>query len=227
MRTSHFENFIYKAGISLGISALLAGAALSGIAASAQSATLSQQLDYGEKNSDVTTLQQFLSGYPNFYPSGLVTGYFGSLTRAAVTSFQANHGLASVGRVGPQTLALINSIILGGNVVSVAGAPVVASPVQLLPSNTSALFSWNVNEPSRVKIFYSNTPITTVETSADFTEPYISGSVVQDTNLSTSHSLTIPNLSPNTTYYYMTESIDASGNVTVWPYPAGTFVTTS
>ena len=55
-------------------------------------------------------LQQWL--YQNgYYPQGLVTGYYGALTQAAVQNFQAKNGIVSsgtpdstgYGNVGPKT----------------------------------------------------------------------------------------------------------------------------
>ena len=37
---------------------------------------------------DVTRLQRFLAGDPSIYPEGRITGYYGSLTVAAVKRFQ-------------------------------------------------------------------------------------------------------------------------------------------
>jgi len=72
-------------------------------------AALYRELSIGMSGSDVSELQTFLARDPNVYPQGLVTGYFGSLTRAAVTAFQAKNGIATVGRVGPITMAAINA----------------------------------------------------------------------------------------------------------------------
>ncbi len=53
-----------------------------------------------------TALQQRLTAL-NLY-SGPITGYFGSLTQAAVEAFQGQHGISQVGYVGPATRAALN-----------------------------------------------------------------------------------------------------------------------
>ena len=159
------------------------------------------------------------------YPEGLVTGYYGPLTASAVSQFQAAYGLPQVGRVGPMTLAKLDSIVSSGLGLDTA-APVMSAP-QILPGRTSATLSWNTNELSRARVFYSTVPISAIETDANFTEPAISGTVIDSAAFQYSQSVTIPNLNPSTMYYYMVESIDRSGNVSVWPYPAATFVTNS
>jgi peptidoglycan hydrolase-like protein with peptidoglycan-binding domain len=45
------------------------------------------------------------------YPERLVTGYFGNLTKSAVSRFQELNGLAAVGRVGPLTLKKLNELL--------------------------------------------------------------------------------------------------------------------
>lgn len=75
----------------------------------AGAALITQTLDVGDRNSSVTSLQQYLSTNSTYYPSGLVTGYFGQLTKAGVERFQTAHGIVSsgtpattgYGRVGP------------------------------------------------------------------------------------------------------------------------------
>jgi len=59
---------------------------------------------------EVTTLQTVLKSDPMVYPEGLVTGYFGSLTEAAVKKFQAKYGIDQTGTVGPVTRAKLNSL---------------------------------------------------------------------------------------------------------------------
>ena len=69
--------------------------------------TLTQNLSLGSKGQDVTTLQEFLvaQGYLHVAP----TGYFGTLTQAAVQAFQEANGIAAIGQVGPLTRAKIES----------------------------------------------------------------------------------------------------------------------
>ena len=58
---------------------------------------IARQLDLGTSGSDVTELQTYLSRSPAIYPEGLVTGYFGRLTKAAVERFQTAQGIAFEG----------------------------------------------------------------------------------------------------------------------------------
>ena len=75
---------------------------------------LTQQLREGLRNADVTLLQEILATDPEIYPEGLVTGYFGPLTKAAVMRFQKKSGIEQVGIVGPKTTAKINELLIAG-----------------------------------------------------------------------------------------------------------------
>jgi len=78
-------------------------------------------LYYGLRNEEVRCLQEFLrSQGPSIYPEGIVSGWFGPLTRSAVIRFQekyaseilAPYGLTKgTGFVGPRTRAKINQIL--------------------------------------------------------------------------------------------------------------------
>ena len=72
---------------------------------------LMRTLKLGDQNSDVTLLQQVLATDPTIYPEGKVTGYFGSMTAAAVKRFQEKAGLEKVGQVGPKTMEKLNMIM--------------------------------------------------------------------------------------------------------------------
>lgn len=77
-------------------------------------------LRFGMSNSDVTRLQTLLAQDPSLYPEGLVTGYFGTLTRQAVIRFQEKYaremlqplGLKrGTGFVGSATLRKLNELV--------------------------------------------------------------------------------------------------------------------
>ena len=79
-----------------------------------QQISLTSALDMNDQGEEVVRLQNFLitRGY---LTEGLNTGYYGRQTEAAVLKFQIEQGIVSdsyaagAGRVGPQTLAVINS----------------------------------------------------------------------------------------------------------------------
>ena len=70
----------------------------------------SGDLYYGMTSSEVKCLQQFLSNLgPGIYPEGLVTGYFGPLTQAAVKRYQALQGIITTGYFGILTRSAVNN----------------------------------------------------------------------------------------------------------------------
>ncbi len=81
------------------------------VSPSPKAKALKKSLSIKMKGEDVETLQTFLAKYPELYPEGLVTGYFGELTRKAVMKFQAKYGFEQVGNVGPLTRAKINELL--------------------------------------------------------------------------------------------------------------------
>ena len=77
-------------------------------------------LRLGMTSYDVKTLQIILSQDKEIYPSGFVTGYFGSDTKKAVEAFQIKYGIVKkgfvgYGEVGPKTRSKINELILAYN----------------------------------------------------------------------------------------------------------------
>ena len=82
-------------------------------------AEITGQLDLGASGLNVVALQTYLSTDVDIYPSGLVTGYFDSLTQTAIQKFQTAQGIVDhgtpkttgYGRVGPKTLKRINTFI--------------------------------------------------------------------------------------------------------------------
>ena len=78
------------------------------------SAALDRNLSFGARGADVNTLQQFLKDKTSVYPAGIVSGYFGALTKDAVKRFQQEVGITPVlGFVGPKTRAIINQRLIG------------------------------------------------------------------------------------------------------------------
>jgi peptidoglycan hydrolase-like protein with peptidoglycan-binding domain len=168
------------------------------------------------RGTDVSSLQTFLSQDVNVYPSKLVTGYFGSLTKSAVSIFQTNNNISSVGRVGPQTLPVINEQIVNGmrNTTDIIAPEIYNTTASV--SSRYANISWNTNQNAKGMIYYSNTPLVLNEkiNSVD-----VSGMTAM-TNMSyvTGQNVLIQNLQPNTDYFYLVYVTDESGNVSVtWP----------
>lgn len=71
----------------------------------AETARLLRHLREGMSGDDIKTLQAILSKYPDIYPEGLITGFYGPATARAVKRFQEREKLEAVGFVGPKTLA--------------------------------------------------------------------------------------------------------------------------
>jgi len=71
--------------------------------------SLNKNLKPGQEGTEVTLLQQTLKNIG--YYSGEVTGFFGNLTKNAVSQFQTAHSLEAVGEVGPKTRQLLNSLL--------------------------------------------------------------------------------------------------------------------
>ena len=196
----------------------VASFAITGVVSALTYETINTQLDEGEKNQDVTRLQTFIRDNPSIYPEGLVTGYYGSLTKRAVIRFQSQYGIAQVGRVGPATRDKMNDLINGGGwtVQDMAG-PFISNMTYGVSSN-SLTFTFNTSEPTTAKVVYHTNRLMFNEgdMNSNGFGP-IGGFVVSSgSGQSFSHSIMLPNLVNNTNYYYTVIATDASGNVSVW-----------
>lgn len=181
---------------------------------------MSTQMDIGTRHLDVTTLQRYLSLNRHNYPSGLVTGYYGSSTQAGVQKFQVNQGIVSdgspdttgYGRVGPLTLARLNSLMeftsQDMNTDYQSGSGDVSSPIMsqevIAVNSNSATIRWNTNEAALSRVMYATNWPFLYDTALS-----VSTNAYRPTN-----EITLTGLQPNTTYYYVLESIDYAGNVT-------------
>ncbi len=186
---------------------------------------ITSTLDFGSTGGNVMNLQAFFKDNSSIYPEGLITGYFGGLTRAAVQRFQASYGIVSsgsaattgYGRVGPTTLAKINSLIATGGWTTVDMTGPAFFNVIKSQTSSNATVSFNTNEATNARIVYSTSPVQFAEgdiSSNGFGA--LTGNTVSSTaGLNTSHSITIPSLQSNTTYYYTVIATDAAGNVSL------------
>lgn len=207
------KNNILKFSLIVAVVAIIAVPALS------YAQTLTRQLEVGSTGSDVQALQSFLAQDSSLYPQGLVTSYYGFLTKAAVSNFQSRNGISAVGRVGPVTLPVLNfqmSQGMNGGTATGGQAPVITS-VSIFTNSSSATIEWNTNESAKGVVYYSSNPLILTE--------YINSVTVSNGNAAmtdmvyrTSQSVSIQNLNNNTTYYYMVYTTDQTGNVSVtWP----------
>ncbi|HEY4497261.1 MAG TPA: peptidoglycan-binding protein, partial [Candidatus Paceibacterota bacterium] len=79
--------------------------------ASSGSCSFTRDLTLGSKGDDVTCLQNYLTGTGHFTFAGGATGYFGSITKAAVAAWQAANGVApAAGYFGKISQAKYNSM---------------------------------------------------------------------------------------------------------------------
>ena len=190
-------------------------------------AAITSSLDFGSRGSQVTELQTYLATNPDIYPSGLVTGYFGSLTQVGVQKFQVAQDIVSngtpkttgYGRVGPTTMARINSLMGSGSTpTSLDKAPIFNNPLVQVTSTTVTL-TWTTDEISKGQVYWDSTPLTSDEATGPRQLPYVSGTLALDSGgLQTNHTVTISNLQANTTYYYLIRGIDSDGNMSMtWP----------
>ena len=104
---------------------------------------IGRSLKIGSTGDDVTRLQQFLARDPAIYSEGVVSGYYGALTEAAVKRWQTKYNIVSSGTpettgfgvVGPRTAAAIALLCTTGSYGGIPGpsAPNVGGFIQVSP----------------------------------------------------------------------------------------------
>ncbi len=203
---------------------VLSALAISLLSFSVASAAITSTLDLGASGSQVTELQTYLATDTNIYPAGLVTGYFGPLTQAAVQRFQAAQGIVSsgspsttgYGRVGPTTMARINALNGGGQANGNWDPVPFLSATSVSVTNNSATLSWSTNEATIGQVYYDVNPLISAEATGPHQQPYVSGiAAVVNGGYQISHSVTLSGLMPNTTYYFLTRGVDSGNNMSM------------
>jgi len=71
---------------------------------------LQSPLKVGSSGEEVKILQAVLRKVARLYPSGVVSGYYGQLTKEAVINFQAENGLPQTGEINEATISKINEV---------------------------------------------------------------------------------------------------------------------
>jgi peptidoglycan hydrolase-like protein with peptidoglycan-binding domain len=205
-----------------------AGTALALLAVSSlmAQAAITTSLDLGSSGPQVTELQTYLASNATIYPSGLITGYFGPLTQAAVENFQTAYDIVTngtpattgYGRVGPMTMAKINSLEGASSQASIGTSPSLSNPT-VQYTDTTATITWTTNDPTQGQVYWNASPLVFNEATGPRQQPYVSGTLALDAGgLQTVHTVTISNLQSNTTYYYLVRAVDSAGNMSmVWP----------
>lgn len=64
---------------------------------------LTKNFKLGDRDHEITHIQELLATDPSIYPEGLTTGYFGLLTQKAVIRFQEKNNLITTGEINTET----------------------------------------------------------------------------------------------------------------------------
>lgn len=103
------------------------------------SPVFNKTLKYGMTSDDIKRLQELLASDPEIYPEGIVSGWFGQLTRKAVMAFQKKYGIEQVGIVGPQTRAKINEVFSQSSFVSLQSSVPIPTTVEQIQAKIQEL----------------------------------------------------------------------------------------
>lgn len=68
-------------------------------------------IEEGMTGEDIREIQEILASDSDIYPEGLVTGYFGPLTRSAIRRFQERNDLEATGEIDEETKAALEALI--------------------------------------------------------------------------------------------------------------------
>lgn len=94
------------------------------------------------------------------------------------------------------------SFVTAAPPIADTAAPVISSISTSNISSTTAMISWQTNEPATSKIYYGTTTPVNLGTAL----------TISNNSLIVSHALDFTGLASSTTYYYVLESVDAASN---------------
>ena len=124
---------------------------------------ITRNLSLGSSGNDVKVLQQILAKDSSVYPKGLVSGYYGQLTKNAVEAFQKKYNLTPTSQIDTKTLNFVNNFIAGKPidvtptfakntpVASTTTNQVITSPVSNIISSTSSVSSPSFSNSTSTK----------------------------------------------------------------------------
>jgi len=79
---------------------------------------LTKNFKLGDKDHEITHIQELLATDPSIYPEGLTTGYFGLLTKKAVIRFQEKNNLNNTGEIDKETREKLIEILKAQSITS-------------------------------------------------------------------------------------------------------------
>lgn len=108
------DDFSFSDGFEPGVEDIAVEVVEETVEVASAAAIIEGELSYGMVGPEIKKLQIFLRDQ-GFFEGGLITDYYGPVTREAVRNFQLEYGIidgvedTGAGRVGPATLRLINN----------------------------------------------------------------------------------------------------------------------
>jgi peptidoglycan hydrolase-like protein with peptidoglycan-binding domain len=133
--------------ISLGIISPDKAAQAKAAVSSSASVVITRDLTVGSQGADVSALQNAIGVSP-------ATGYFGSITKAAVVKYQSSKGLPATGYVGPLTRASLNSAVSGG---STAGGTTTGGTTTVINSGVEGTLTVDKTSISNSTVYEGDT----------------------------------------------------------------------
>ena len=107
---------------------------------------------------------------------------------------------------GNRTVTPVFTTHTTGSTVLDTTAPVISNIVTTSGTSTVGV-TWNTNEPTTSKLFYSTTsPLITSASSTNF---------ISSGTLLINHNMTVTNLATSTLYYFLIQSTDSSSNISI------------